>query len=125
MEPRTVAAIVAPTKEDDVVEIGTFVTAAAVWSVLRFVRCGSCGLPVGIAEALVRVLTSSDGCSLCRRREPRGDAASLPARFTSTPELQRRGEQIRSGLQAMVARQARELAEANAALRVAHRPTSR
>lgn len=96
------------------VDMAMFVACAGLWSALRFVRCGTCGVPLGIAEALVRIV--SDECSACSRTGARRDEASVAPRFASTPELQSRGDEIRRQLTEMVERQLADLRAARDAL---------
>lgn len=92
-------------------EIGGLVAVAVVWSGIRLLRCGRCGVPVGLLQFLYRGITFDERCPACERLNGDATERPLPARFRSDPELERRGARIRSELAAMVWRQQRELRE--------------
>jgi hypothetical protein len=100
-------------------EMAVLVAVAGVWSALRLVRCGRCGIPIGVPQAFYRTIALSEECWGCRRRDAGRKDTPLPRRFAASPELERRGVEIRDRLAEMVLRQRSELLESREALEAA------
>lgn len=97
-------------------ELAIVLLVAGVWSATRLMRCGRCGVPLGILQASYRGLTLSESCWACRDLEARSPQRPLAPRFTGDPQLARRAAELRRGLGAMVRAQQEELRQAHLAL---------